>query len=69
METYFARRYDFALNLSDLVLSLHVVPVLGTGQHWVASEHSHSEERGLGDLIGGKGTSNNLELSHLQQNG
>ena len=61
----FLHRDDLALDLSDFVLSLHVVPILGASQHCIASKHSHSVERGFWDLLTWKGTTDNLELSNL----
>lgn len=44
-------RDDLTLDLSDLVLSLHVVPELGLSKNWVSSEHSHSVEGGIRVLL------------------
>ena len=44
---------DLTLDLSHLVLSLHVVPELRLGQHWVGSENPHSVESGVRVLLGG----------------
>lgn len=57
---------DFALNLSNLVLSLHVVPELGTSKNGVTSKDAHSVELGLGGLLTGEGSADNVELSDLQ---
>ena len=40
----FLHRDDLALDLSDFVLSLHVVPELRLSKDWVLAEHSHSVE-------------------------
>lgn len=58
-------RDDLSLDLSDFVLSLHVVPELGLGKNWVSSEHSHSVEGGVRVLLSRKSSANNEELSHL----
>lgn len=38
---------DLTLNLADLVLSLHVVPELGTSKNGIASKHADSVQLGL----------------------
>ena len=40
----FLHRDDLALDLSDFVLSLHVVPELRLSKDRVLAEHSHSVE-------------------------
>lgn len=57
---------DLTLNLTHLVLSLHVVPELGTSQHWVASENTHAVESRVRDLCADKLTANHVKLSNLQ---
>jgi len=59
-------RNDLALALADLVLALHEVPELGASEHLVASKHTHSEELGLGALLRGQSSADNVKLSHLQ---
>ena len=49
------------------MLSLHVVPELGSGEDSVSVEHSHAVELGLWDLGSGQGTTHNIELSQLRQ--
>jgi len=43
--------HDFTLDLSDFVLSLHVVPELGLSKDWVLGEDSHSVEGGVRVLL------------------
>lgn len=57
--------HNLSLNLSDLVLSLHVVPELGSGEDGVGGEHTHSEEFGIRVLLSGVSSSHNEELSDL----
>ena len=59
-------RDDLSLHLSDLMLSLHVVPELGLSKNWVFSEHSHSEEWRVRVLLRRKSSADNKELSHLK---
>ena len=47
----FLHRDDLALDLSDFVLSLHVVPELGLSKHGVFCENSHSVESGVRILL------------------
>lgn len=56
---------DFALDLSDLVLALHVVPELGASNDSVAFEHTHSVKLWVRVSFGGQGTTHNVELSNL----
>lgn len=58
---------DFTLNLSDLVLSLHVVPELGTSQNSVTLENSHSVKLWVWGILSWEGTSHNVELSNLEK--
>jgi len=58
---------DLTLNLTDLVLSLHEVPELRSGENGVSSENTHSVESGIGNLSGSEGSSDNEELSQLQK--
>ena len=46
-----AGRDDLSLDSSDLVLSLHVVPVLGSGKDLVSGEDADSVEGRLGDIL------------------
>ncbi len=61
----FARGDDFTLNLANLVLSLHVVPELGPGEDGVPLEDTHSVEGRVWVLLGGEGTTHDVELSQL----
>ena len=56
---------NLSLNLSDLVLSLHVVPELAAGKDGVGGEHTHSVELGFGALLRGVSSTDNVELSDL----
>lgn len=58
--------HNLTLALADLVLALHEVPELGASENLVAGEHAHSEELGLGALLRGQGSADNIKLSHLQ---
>ena len=60
-------RDDLTLDLSDFVLSLHVVPELGLSKHGVLSENSHSVESRVRCLLRWETSANNKELSHLQR--
>ena len=53
------------MDLSDLVLSLHVVPELRLGKHWVFGEDSHSVEFWVRALLRGQSSSDDKELSDL----
>jgi len=56
---------DLTLNLSDLVLPLHMVPELGPGEHGVCGEHTHSVELRIRGLLSGKSSADNVVLSQL----
>ena len=56
---------DLALNLTDLVLSLHEVPELGSGENGVSGEHTHSVKRGIGGISRSEGSSDNEKLSQI----
>lgn len=58
---------DLSLNLSDLVLSLHEIPELGSRQNGITGEHSHSVERRRGVLLGRQGSADNEKLSQLKE--
>ena len=47
-----AGRDDLSLDSSDLVLSLHVIPELGSGKDLVSAEDSDSVEGRLGHFLG-----------------
>jgi len=57
---------DLALNLADLVLTLHMVPVFGPSEDGVAGEHAHSEKLWVGVLLSGEGSAYNVKLSDLK---
>jgi len=61
----FAGGDDLSLDLSNLVLSLHVIPELGSGEDGVRGEHTHSVKLGLGSLLRGVSSSDNVKLSDL----
>ena len=61
----FLDRDDFTLDLSDLVLSLHVVPELRLSKDGVLGENSHSVESRIRVLITWKTSADNEELSNL----
>ena len=58
---------DLSLDLSDLVLTLHVIPELGTSNDWVAFKHSHSVQSWVWVSFAGQGTAHDVELSNLNQ--
>ena len=62
-----ARGDDFALNLTNLVLSLHVIPELGPGEDSVSVEDSHSVKLWVRVLLGWQSSSDDEELSQLNQ--
>jgi len=57
--------HDLSLALSDLVLSLHLIPELGSGEHLVLGENSDSIASWLWVGLTGELSSNNKELSNL----
>ena len=59
-------RDDFTLDLSDLVLSLHVVPELRLSKDGVLGENSHSVESRVRILLTWETSANNEELSNLK---
>lgn len=66
MGPYLVDGNDFTLYLSDLVLSLHVVPELRLSENVVLGENSDSVQSGLGCLLGGKASAYYKELSNLR---
>jgi len=58
---------NLTLDLPDLVLSLHVVPKLRFSEDGVLSKDSHSVESGVWNLLTGKASSDDKELSHLRK--
>lgn len=56
---------DLSLDLSDFVLSLHVVPELRLSEDSVLSEDSHSVELGLWFSLAGQTSSDHEKLSDL----
>lgn len=64
----FACGDNFALDLAHLVLTLHVVPKLGSSNNWVTCEDTHSEKLRVGVLFwDGQGSANDVELSNLER--
>ena len=63
--TYLARVDDFTLDLSDFVLSLHVVPELRPSQDGITCEDAHSVQLGILVVGGWQAPTDNVELSHL----
>ena len=61
-----ARLNDFTLDLADLVLSLHLVPVAGPGENWVSGENTHSVEGWVRGRLSGEGTTHDVKLSNLK---
>ena len=57
---------DLTLNLTDLMLSLHEIPELGSGENLVSGEHAHSVKSRIGRSFGRKSSSDNVELSQLK---
>ena len=56
---------DLSLNLSDFVLSLHVVPELRLCEDTVLSEYSHSVQSGIWVLLTWEASSDHEKLSDL----
>jgi hypothetical protein len=56
---------DFALNLTDLVLPLHMVPELGPGEHGVWRKHTHSVKLRIRGLLSGESSTDDVVLSQL----
>ena len=56
---------DLSLDASDLVLSLHVIPELGSGKDLVSSENANSVEDGVRCSFGRQLSSNNIVLVNL----
>ena len=56
---------DFTLNLSDLVLALHVVPELGASQDGIAFENTHSVKLWVWIAFAWESAADNVELSNL----
>ena len=68
MAAYLAGLNDLTLDLSDLMLSLHVVPELGSGEHGITRENTHAVKFGIRIILAGESSSDDEELSHLNQN-
>jgi len=63
----FACGNNLTLDLADLVLTLHVVPKLGTSNNRVTCEDTHSEKLRVGVLFwDGQRSTNDVELSNLE---
>jgi len=56
---------DLTLDLTDLVLTLHVIPELGPGEDGVTMEHTHSVQLRVRGLVRGETSSDNVELFQL----
>ena len=65
MTAYLAGLNDLTLNLSDLMLSLHVVPELGPSEDLITGEQAHSVNLWVWISFRWKSSSNNVELSNL----
>ena len=63
---YLRDGHNFSLDLSDFVLSLHVIPELRLSKASVLSENSHSVELGVGVLFRRKTSANHEVLSDLK---
>ena len=50
------------------MLSLHVVPELGSGEHGITRENTHAIKFGIRIILAGESSSDDEELSHLYQN-
>ena len=66
MTAYLAGLNDLTLDLSDLMLSLHVVPELGPSEDLITGEQAHSVNLWVWISFRWKSSSNNVELSNLQ---
>lgn len=62
----FAGGHDLTLHSSHLVLTLHVVPVFGTSEHLITSEHSHFVKLGVRILLTGESSADDKVLSDLK---
>ena len=65
MASYLTSLNDLSLDLSDFMLSLHVIPELRPGQDGVTSEYADSVQLGLWVLFAWQTSADNVELSHL----
>ena len=66
MASYLASLNDLSLDLSDFMLSLHVIPELGPGEDLITGEQAHSVNLWVWISFRWKSSSNNVELSNLQ---
>ena len=58
---------DLSLDLSDFMLSLHVIPELGPGKDLITGEQAHSVNLWVWLSLAWKTSSDNIELSNLQR--
>ena len=58
---------SLTLDLSDLVLALHVVPELGASEDSITMEHTHAVERWVRVLLGWQSTTDDIKLSQLHR--
>ena len=65
MASYLTSLNDLSLDLSDFMLSLHVIPELRPGQDGVTSEYADSVQLGIRVAFGWQASADNVELSHL----
>jgi hypothetical protein len=56
---------DLSLYAADLVLTLHVVPELGTGKDFIPGENADAVEDGLWHTVARQLSADNIELTHL----
>ena len=56
---------DLSLALSHFMLSFHEKPELGLGEHVVSGEDSNPVEGGVGILLTGELSSDDVILAHL----
>lgn len=59
--------HDLTLNFSNLVLTLHEIPELRSSTNLVAGKDTHSVKLWLWNLFSWQSSSNNVELSDLQE--
>ena len=67
MASYLASLNDLSLDLSDFMLSLHVIPELGPGKDLITGEQAHSVNLWVWLSLTWKTSSDNIELSNLQR--
>ena len=67
MDSYLTSLNDLSLDLSDFMLSLHVIPELGPGEDLITGEQAHSVNLWVWLSLTWKTSSDNIELSNLQR--